>query len=385
VVSQHDLTVGVYLADFSMSDRWSLGNLLLMDVRDQPQRLSLPGVTDPSGFTRYAFLNLLADYDGRMAALYVADEWNVSDRLRVDLGLRMDSESVDASISDGREHDAVDLDGDPATRYDIAALAGTGRTQSSEDFAHPNWSAGFNYELADRHALFGHLTRSAKLPHFDDIRNGITSKDRVTNAELGYKTSHDSLALFLTAYRTEFDNVPFNDILADGSIVVRRARTRTHGVELEGVYEPVETVAVQFSVTLQDPEYRNFTGASLDNSGNQVRRIPRLMVRAVPSIEFAGGRGRAFLSLSHFGDRLANDENTIKLPSYLKLDAGVEYAFTEHWAAQFNVDNLSDEVGLTEGNPRTDVGASGVGQLYNARPLFGRSLAFAVRYNFQSG
>jgi outer membrane receptor protein involved in Fe transport len=73
------------------------------------------------------------------------------------------------------------------------------------------------------------------------------------------------------------------------------------------------------------------------------------------------------------------------LPSYLKLDAGVEYAFSEHWTAQFNVDNLSDEVGLTEGNPRTDVGASGVGQVYNARALFGRSLALAVRYNFQSG
>jgi outer membrane receptor protein involved in Fe transport len=63
----------------------------------------------------------------------------------------------------------------------------------------------------------------------------------------------------------------------------------------------------------------------------------------------------------------------------------VEYAFAEHWTAQLNVDNLSNEVGLTEGNPRTDVGASGVGQVYNARTLFGRSLALAVRYNFQSG
>ena len=384
VVSEHDLTIGGYFADFSMKDRWSLGNLLLMDVRNQPQRLHLEGITDPRGFTQYSFLNLLADYDGRLSALYLADDWSMSDRLRVDLGLRVDSASVDASISNGSEHDQVDLDGDPATRYDITALAGAGRTQRSEEFAHLNWSAGFNYAMSDRHAIFGHLTRSAKLPHFDDIRNGVTMKDRVTNAEVGYKTSHENLAVFLTAYRTEFDNVPFNDILADGSIVVRRARTRTFGLELEGVYEPVKTVAVQFSLTLQDPEYRNFAGASLDNSGKQVRRIPRLMARAVPSIEFAGGRGRAFVSLAHFGERSANDENTIELPSYLKLDAGVEYAFSEHWAAQFNVDNLSDEVGLTEGNPRTDVGSSGVGQLYNARPLFGRSIAFAVRYNFQS-
>src|SRR5690606_38384321 len=117
-------------------------------------------------------------------------------------------------------------------------------------------------------------------------------------------------------------------------------------------------------------------GSTVDRirSGRAKRRrapgLLRILSRAVPSIEFAGGRGRAFVSLAHFGERFANDENTIKLPAYLKLDAGVEYALSEQWAAQFNVDNLSDEVGLTEGNPRTDVGSSGVGQLYNARPLF---------------
>jgi iron complex outermembrane recepter protein len=382
-LERHDVTVGAYFADFSMSDRWSLGNLLLTDVRSRPRRLFLPGATDEQGFTRYSFLNLAADYDGRLAAAYLSDEWALNDRLRVDLGLRYDSETIDASISDGTGE--VDLDGDPATRYDRAMLAGPDRTRTSHDFSHASWSLGFNYDFSDRHAAFGHYTRSAKLPHFDDVRNGATDKDRVTNAELGYKTSLDELALFLTAYRTEFDNVPFSDVLVDGSIVLRRARTRTWGVELEGVYEPVDSVAVQFSVTLQDPEYRNFSGTAVDNSGNRVRRIPRTMVRMVPSVDFADGRGRLFLSFSHYGKRFANDENTIELPDYIKLDAGLQYAFNAAWSAQLNVDNLSDEAGLTEGNPRTDVGASGLGQLYNARTLFGRSLSFAVRYKFQSG
>jgi outer membrane receptor protein involved in Fe transport len=151
------------------------------------------------------------------------------------------------------------------------------------------------------------------------------------------------------------------------------------------VLEPIDTVAVRFSVTLQDPEYRHFSGAALDNNGNRVRRIPRTMVRVVPSISFAGGRGRASVAFAYYGRRYANDENTIELPSYTKLDAGVEYALNDSWTAQLNVDNLSNEVGLTEGNPRTDVGASGIGQLYNARPLFGRSLMLAFHYSFQAG
>jgi iron complex outermembrane recepter protein len=379
----HDLSLGVYAADYSMADRWSLGNLLLTDVGDRPQRLFLAGATDAAGFTRYSFLNLRADYEAASWALYAADEWDVSERLRLDFGLRYDRQRTEGSISNGVPD--VDLDGDPETPYDIAALAGAGRRLVNADFSHLSYSAGFNYGLTPKQSLFGHFTRSAKLPHFDDIRNGVQAKDGVTNAELGYKVSLGDLALFLTAYRTEFDNVPFTDILVDGSTAVRRAETQTLGLELEGIYEPVESVAVQFSVTLQDPEYRDFTGTSINNSGNRVRRIPQSMLRLAPSVEFAAGRGRAFLSFAHYGRRYANDENTIRLPSYLKLDAGVEYAFNDSWTAQLNVDNLSNEVGLTEGNPRTDVGASGVGQVYNARVLFGRSLLLAVRYDFQAG
>ena len=170
--------------------------------------------------------------------------------------------------------DAVDLDGDPATPWDLAALAGDDSRTTDASFDHLSLSVGFNYSLTDRHAAFGHFTRSAKLPHFDDVRNGVLTEDVVSNLELGYKASLDSLALFLTTYRTGFDNVPFSDILVDGSIIVRRAETLTWGIELEGVYEPVDSVSVQFSLTLQDPEYRDFSGVSLDNDGNQVRRIP---------------------------------------------------------------------------------------------------------------
>ncbi|HEX7060713.1 MAG TPA: TonB-dependent receptor [Woeseiaceae bacterium] len=379
----HELTFGLYAADYSMADRWSLGNLLLTDVGDQPQRLSLAGATDPAGFTRYSFLNLRADYEGRAAALFASDEWNVGDRLRIDLGARYDRQWLDAAISEGMT--PVDLDGDPATPWDVAALAGDALDVSRADADYLSGSAGFNYDVSDEHAVFGHLTRSAKLPHFDDLRNGVRREDRVTNAEVGYKASLDRLAVFVTAYATEFDSVPFTDILADGRTVVRHADTRTFGIEVEGVYEPVDSVTVEFSATLQDPEYRHFSGLTVDNSGKRVRRIPRSMLRVVPTLTFAGGRGRAFLALAHYGERYANDENTIRLPSYLEVDAGVEYRFSEAWSAQLNVDNLSNEVGLTEGNPRTDVGSSGIGQIYTARTLFGRSLNLAVRYRFQPG
>ncbi|MGH8187842.1 MAG: TonB-dependent receptor domain-containing protein, partial [Steroidobacteraceae bacterium] len=229
-VGPHALTAGLYVADYSMSDRWSLGNVLLMDVSDRPRRLSLPGVTDAAGFTQYSFFNLLADYDATLYSLYGADEWELTERLRVDVGVRYDDEDIEGSISDG---EIVDFDGNPTTPWDNqTSLAGAERRKVDASFDNLGWSIGFNYEVTPAHAVFGHYTDAARLPHFDNIRDGVPRKDSVTNVELGYKTSLDRMVVFATLFQTEFDNVTFQDIDVHGAPQVRTAGTRTRGVEL---------------------------------------------------------------------------------------------------------------------------------------------------------
>jgi outer membrane receptor protein involved in Fe transport len=383
LLGAHALTLGLYYADYSVADRWSLGNDLLMDASDRPRRLSLPGVTDPSGYTRYSTLNLIADYDALAYAPYLADEWQLTDALRVDLGMRYDSQRIRGSISAPSAQDTdVDLDGRAATQFDVATFAGRARRRVDQDFANFGWSLGLNYELTDTHAIFGHYTDAAKLPHFDDVRNGASRKDRVTNIELGYKASLERLVVFATLFQTEFDNVPFQDILASGATIVRRAQTRTRGIELEGEYRPLDALAIRFSLTRQAPEYRAFTGSDVDNTGNRIRRIPRVMGRITPTWLFLGDRARAYLTYTYAGARYANDENTLRLPSYATVDAGVMFDVAEHWTVQLSGDNLTDEVGLTEGNPRTDTGAQQVGPIYMARPLFGRSFTGSMIFRY---
>jgi hypothetical protein len=60
----------------------------------------------------------------------------------------------------------------------------------------------------------------------------------------------------------------------------------------------------------------------------------------------------------------------------------VQWFASDKLTVQLTGDNLTDEVGLTEGNPRTDLGAAGLGALYNARPLFGRSYQAAATWRF---
>ena len=375
-LERHSLALGAYVANYRMGDRWSLGNDLLMDIRDRPQRLLLEGLTDSNGYTRYATFTNSADYQAHAYSLYASDEWSATPQLRIDAALRFDAQRVRARIG---ERDLVDLDGNPVTLYDNATSMQTGTvSQSAEHFSHLTYSLGFNYELIEGQAMFGHFTSAAKLPHFDDIRNGVLVKDKVNNLELGYKLLGPRLALSAAVFQTEFNNVPFTDILSDGSTVVRRAQTRTRGVELESELIPVDWLRVRWNLTLQEPEYRNFSGAVLDNTGNTIRRIPKQMLKVSPTAMFFADRLRVSVTYSHVGQRFADDANRIELPAFHKLDASVQVDLPRRWKLVLSGDNLTNSAGLTEGNPRTDLSGDPPGTFYMARPLFGRSFHAAI-------
>ncbi len=378
-LGSNNLTLGGYIADYGMKDRWSLGNQILMDARSRPNRLLLPGVTDENGFVSYSTFNLITDYDGLLWSLYASDEWNVTDALRLDFGLRYDAQDIKGDLREGTPRD---LDGNPATLYDNnASVIGDAFRRVDESFDDLAFSIGFNFKFTDRHAIFGRYTDAAKLPNFDDVRNGVLTKDSVTNIELGYKTSLDTLAAFLTLFQTEFDNVPFQDILPDGTTSVRRAKTRARGVELEGEWRPVDLFSLGFSITVQDPKYRSIIGLP-QADGNTIRRIPKQFYRATPALRFIDDRLRIYATYTRAGERYANDINTVKLPAYTKIDAGILFDVNDSFTLQLIGDNLTNEVGLTEGNPRSDLNATGIGAVFMARPLFERSFALMGTVRF---
>jgi outer membrane receptor protein involved in Fe transport len=379
-LATHSLALGVYLANYRAADQWSLGNLLLMDVRSRPRRLRLAQVTDASGYTRYASFTNDAAYRAHTYSVYLSDEWSATRALRFDTGIRFDSEDVRSRIG---ESDLVDLDGDPQTLYDNATSVLTGADRRIRSrFEHVSVSLGFNYELDEAQALFGHYTSAAKLPHFDDIRNGVLIEDEVTGYELGYKLLTPKIALSAALFQTDFNNVPFTDILSDGTTVVRRAGTRTRGIEIESEFIPLDWLRIRWNGTLQRPEYVNFTGSALDNSGNVIRRIPRQIVKVTPTASFLSDRVRVSVSFAHVGRRFANDANTIELPAFDKLDASVQLDLKHQWQLVLSGDNLTDSAGLTEGNPRTDLSDPAANDYYMARPLFGRSFHAALSKSF---
>lgn len=398
----HTLTMGLYFSDFQIDDSWSFNNILsdvagdarLLDVNIYNDAGELQGTTTDNGFTSYGSYWRNASSESRTWALYFADDWQVSDKLRVDIGLRYETMDVSGSVE---VLERSDLGGTSLADDNVAW--GSGRWLSYEDdFSEFAWSIGANYRLNDEQALFGRISDGFRLPNFDHYIGALTDGNQpgealvgeVTQIELGYSAAFENVGLFLSGFYSKFDNVEFSDQVfdEDGNVTTlqRFAQTLTIGLEAEVVWQVSEDFELSTALTLQQPEYKDYTftnadGESFDFDGNQVRRIPKAIFSIAPSYHI--GDARLYANLFYGSKRFTDETNSASLPSYYQLDAGVMYNLSDDLTLQFHGANLTNEVGLTEGNPRTgQLTGDPSADIFMARPILGRHFKLSLAYKF---
>jgi outer membrane cobalamin receptor len=157
-----------------------------------------------------------------------------------------------------------------------------------------------------------------------------------------------------------------------GGATCARLETKSIGVELDGKLFLGDFV-FDLNATVQEPEIDNGEFA-----GNQVLRQPTHQMRLTPSYNFAFNNGveaSVYGTVSLISDRYGDNANTNKLDSYTKLDLGVQVN-VDNLNFQLAVDNATDELALTESDPRA-VGASA-----NGRYILPRNIKFSMGYSF---
>ncbi|MBO9744311.1 TonB-dependent receptor domain-containing protein, partial [Xanthomonas phaseoli] len=374
------LTVGAYYAKYSSADTWYLGNTMLLTAQNNARRIDVTlddgRQATRQGFTSTAFLNLRAKYDGENIAAFVADEWELSERLRLDLGARYERQSVTGDVHDTT---TVDLDGNPATLYDNAtslALATTRRIdQDDEAFS---WTAGLNFTLDQNNSLFARVNSGVKFPGFDNLRDGQNRVQDVDQYELGLKSGTSVYDLYLTAFYNTFKNSPFQAFLANGENFTAVGDSRARGLEVEGAIRPFGGFELAGTGVWLDAKYRNYR----EFTGNRVMRQPKRQFRITPSYYWMLPFGdlKVFATYSYIGERFADLANSQRLPAYDMLDIGANLHVGEHWEVTASGSNVTDTLGLTEGNVR--VPGAATGGVFMGRPIAGRQYQLSVAYRW---
>ena len=379
-------TVGAYYSDFSSDDQWNLGNVHLLTAENHGRLLNLTlangQIATNNGFTQGSFFNVNAAYDGREYAFYAVDEFQITPDLRFDAGIRYQNYKATGTIEN---NSSVDTDGNPNTLYNngTAVLNGTFRNIAYKKGAW-SWTAGLNYDFSSSVGAYVRYNRGNTNPFFDNLRDGIFVSPRVDNFEGGVKVRTDLVSLYATLFHTKFKGL-VTTVIQNGAPVADIGGARSTGIELEGQIRPIDNFAIAFSGTWLDAKYRDFFagGGTIDLSGNRVQRQPKWQWRVTPSydIEFGdSSKVSLYSTFSYVGDRFSDTANTQSLPHYFKIDAGVTVDVNKALTFAVTADNLTDKVGLTEGDPRT-LGQAG-GEVVNARPILGRSFRFSAAYKF---
>ncbi len=376
----NNLTIGVFFSDYSSNDLWYLGSNQLLTAEPNARRVDLmlndgTQVTR-NGFVGAPFFNVNASYNGRNIAGYIADEWQITDRIRVDAGFRIENQSINATLENNDF--GVDLDGDPTTLFNnsAAVLNGTFRTINFDE-TETSWTVGANFDVSESIGVFARINNGQKFPHFDNLRDGADQIQSIDQYEIGLKVSTPYLGLFATAFYNDFTGLTFQRFV-DGQNVVIVSGSSAIGIEAEVVTEPLEGLRLALTGTWQDGDFDDDT----NTPGNRVPRQPKIQARFSPSYDLVLPWGVAtfYGTLSHIGARFSDPENLQRLPSYQKVDAGILVELDSGVSLKVVGDNLTDSHGLTEGNPRI-IGGQQSGVIF-ARPILGRSFRFSVGYRF---
>lgn len=405
-LGEHDLALGATFADYEFRFDRYMGTLLL-DVAGQARRLDVVAVDEAgaeigrltdNSFLRHGSLFDAAGVEVEAAAVYFADEWRITPRLRVDYGLRWEREWISGEAAATQ---SVDL-GDPSTLADDMALTATDDViPFSRAFGDWGWSIGVNYQFGNKAGVFARYTDTFRLPSASEYSGEPLRNDQapapIKMAEIGVKYASPNYRLFVTGFYSRFERLLFTDHRFNTNINAYEERiavagTETLGVELEALIAPVETFDLSLLATYQDGRYRDFTFADLvegqpvfhDYSDNRLIRVPKLALRATPAVNLFGGDARAELEIAHFTERFADISNTISLPAYTLLNINLSARVSDHVSVHGHIANLTNSLGLTEGNPRAGSFESGdpAARYFLARPEFGRTARVSLKLAF---
>lgn len=405
----HDIAIGAYIALASENfDKYQA--VILTDVSNHARLVDVAalnaagqvvGTLTDNGVVRYGSGFGHGKGLQQTEAAYAADEWNVTDALRVDFGGRWEIMNGDGRYATGTTVNETALTN---TLASSAIVASSGVfTPYSMSFSAATWTVGVNYQLDQSQGIFARATGAARLPSIGSYI-GNTSPPTIGSVEtahsdmyeLGYKFSRPWLDVYATLFDTETNSYGlasqpvFTPSINGYTTQEVNGDTRDYGLELDGDIRPVEWFDLAFTGTIQNPNFTvaNYAlsagAAPTSYAGDQLLRIPHFSASVSPSVHLMEDRAKIGMTIEHYGSRYADLANTQYLPAYTVVSADARYNVTDDLSVSATAYNLTNTIGLTEGNARAGevVSSLGSGTNFVARPIIGRTIKGSLLYKF---
>jgi hypothetical protein len=405
-------TVGAYVTHYTDDENWSLGNQMLMLNRPNTQAVVLNytqgghiyNLTSPQGIINSnSNYNILAHGTGWNVAGYLSDTWKWN-KFIFDASVRLEQVDIDQSTCNTTAQQL----GSIYDLYDNAVPVCNGTdTELHYKKSMPTWTVGTNYEVLDNLSVYGRVNNGV---HYDDFDNGIRGSNGVfaplqtmKRYEAGFKFQNRFAYLDVSYWHLQFIGLPYQPTSQTGipEGPISSYGSDSKGINFVGSVTPFQDTAlrglgVRFTGNWMQGQYTHYDGVLQYNNidggksfasptGQPLQRQPRFQVRVTPNYSMPlwdWGTLTTFMTYEHVGNRTEDIFGLQPLGSYYTLSGGVVVDYGEHYEMRVQGTNLTNQLGLTEGNARVGGVGTGIGDVLLARPLEGREVSITAAYKF---
>ncbi|WP_158628733.1 TonB-dependent receptor [Dyella choica] len=397
------LTLGNYTAVYSESHSENDGANMLLQARTNPSPIVVNlsdgthtyQLTDGQGSfwnnQPQSWMAFNERWHATSTAFFATDTWNIGN-WRFDGGMRVQHVDIGGWFQNTA---SGDLDNNPYTVYNNNAQYGINSFQHpSYSRSAPSWTFGANYAINQNMSVYARVNHGIFLPSFDNIQPmPSTPVERIHNMELGFKYQSPWLYADVSVYRRLFYGVPYSITLDTGQINLVYGST-TKGLNTQVTVKPFDHFSVALSGDYMDGHYSGYNSCvpyvAQDGSnqcstinGMDLDRQPRIQYRVTPAYEIptSWGSMKFWMTYEHMGNRFGDQLEQQPLGSYYDIAIGAIANIGNNWMLTLRGTNVTNQIGVTEGNARLFGFASGGGVIL-ARSIEGREFNFQAKYKF---
>ncbi len=411
------LTVGNYSALYGLTDLAYQGSDLLLQAQSNPAPISISlsnatntwQLTSPEGFVNGPATAVLNHATAFTTAAFLSDSWKIGQWL-FDGGARAEHEHFTDHFAKTAKGS---LSGNTYELYNSSAqYLVPGSTPVGYSKTGVSWTVGLNYEIDPHMSVYVRLNDGVHLaaPSEVSISTPTTPVQKSHNTEIGYKFKNSFVYADLNAFYRTFSGIRASGLYAiDGSqeTLSFLYGTRTTGLAYQIVLTPFQQLGglaggISLSATgdYSHGVYANSSGcvvatgldnvpetvcnSSLDANGKDLARQPLFQTRVTPaySVPTAWGSLRFWTTIEYIGRHFGDMYEQQYLGSYYDLSFGVTGEVGRHWQWTVRGTNMTNQIGLTEGNAR-DIGSSiTANDVILARSMQGREVNAQLKYGF---
>ena len=282
------------------------------------------------------------EVDAKTLAGFIYGDWEVSERVNVNSGLRYESIDYDYNnlSLDGRTRDDGTACGFGGCRYSRPA-------DREDNFDNLSSHISFNYALSPTVSTYLKWSQGFRVPQATELyrlQRAQTEADldseTLKGFEIGSSISLQNLNANIAIYNQKKDNFIFRD---SDFFNVSNGKTKHQGIEAFVDYEFIPHWKLLINANIAKHTYDNEQisgGVNID--GNDIDTAPRrfgslsLNWQALENISTQ-------LQWSHTGSYYLNPENTSEYSGHNLLHLRSQWQFKPEWSLSLRVNNLLDE------------------------------------------